>query len=63
MGHLMTIKDAAPELLIAEITLRRMVRKGEIPHHRIGKKILFSPKNIEQYLEKCAVPATEGAKE
>ncbi|GHT80061.1 hypothetical protein FACS1894130_10550 [Spirochaetia bacterium] len=63
MGHLMTVKEAAPQLLMAEITLYRLLRKGEILHHRIGKKYLFTPDDIQQYLKKCAVPATKGANE
>ncbi|GHT83328.1 hypothetical protein FACS1894137_04150 [Spirochaetia bacterium] len=63
MGHLMTVKEAAPSYKMAEITLYRLLRKGKVPHHRIGKKYLFTPEDIQQYLEKCAVPATEGAKE
>jgi hypothetical protein len=29
--------------------------------HRIGKKVFFTPEDIEQYLKRCAVPVTDTA--
>jgi hypothetical protein len=38
-----------------------MVASGKAPCHRIGKKIFFTPQDIEQYLKRCAVPVTDAA--
>jgi excisionase family DNA binding protein len=61
MGELRTIKETAPRLLMAEVTLRRMIRRGECPYHRIGKKYFFTPDDIEKIISDCAVPPTKGA--
>jgi excisionase family DNA binding protein len=55
----MTIKETAPVLSVAEITLRRLLRKGEIPHHRIGSRYLFTESDIEEYLSTAKVPAKQ----
>ncbi|MFP3043288.1 helix-turn-helix domain-containing protein [Treponema primitia] len=47
---LYNIKDTAKILNCAEITLRRQVAKKNIPHHKIGDRILFTKRDIEDYL-------------
>jgi len=56
MPKLMTVRVTAPILNMAEITLRRAIRRKEIPYHRIGKRYFFTPEDIETYLLKTAVP-------
>lgn len=54
--RLYNIKDTAKILNCAEITLRRQVTKKNIPHHKIGDRILFTERDIEDYLTfiKCS---------
>jgi len=56
MSKLMSIRVVAPTLNMAEITLRRLIRKREIPFHRIGHRYFFTEENINEYLSKTAVP-------
>jgi excisionase family DNA binding protein len=54
---LLTIPETAKEIHVHPCTIRRKITAGEIPFHRIGKKYFFTPQDIEQYLNQCAVPA------
>jgi excisionase family DNA binding protein len=51
------VSQAGKELRLAPITIRRMIRAGEIPHHKMGGKYLFTPEDLAAYLEAAAVPA------
>ena len=42
-----TIKEAAEYLEIAEITLRRWVKAGNIKHKRVGRTIVFDPDELK----------------
>jgi excisionase family DNA binding protein len=55
------VSQAAKELGISPISVRRKVRKAEIPYKRIGNLIRFTPKDLTDYLEAAAVPAKKGA--
>lgn len=56
------IAQAGKELRLAPITVRRMIRTGEIPHHKLGGKYFFTPEDLTTYLEAAAVPARKPAK-
>ena len=42
-----TVKEAAGYLEIAEITLRRWVKAGNIKHQRVGRNIVFDPDDLK----------------
>lgn len=48
----LTVKEAAVYIGASEYKVYEMVRKKEIPHYRIGSKILFSKVTIDQWLAK-----------
>lgn len=55
MSQLLTIKETvarsrAEGLPISEYTLRRLLRKKEIPYRQVGGKFLIFWPNVEQYL-------------
>lgn len=61
MLHSRTIKDAAayfksldPDTALTETAIRRLVRGGEIPSARIGKKYIVSIEALEAYLSGSA---------
>jgi excisionase family DNA binding protein len=60
---LYNVSQAGKELRIAAVTVRRKIRAGEIPHHRIGGKIFLTPEDLAAYLESAAVPARKPAKD
>jgi len=57
MENLKNIEMTAQLLHVAEITLRRLIKRREISFHRIGHKYLFTEEDINQYLFNTAVPA------
>jgi len=56
MPNLLTIRDTARILGVAIITLRRLLKKHEIPFHKIGRRYFFTEEDIETYLSQNAVP-------
>ncbi len=44
-----TVKEAAEYLEIAEITLRRWVKAGNINYKRIGRNIVFDPDELKSF--------------
>jgi excisionase family DNA binding protein len=56
MQKLLRIIDVAPMLKISQITLRRLIKKRGIPHHRIGNRYFFTEEDISNYLSNVSVP-------
>ena len=50
-----TINQLAELLEVAEITVRRMVRDGQITFYRIGSQIRINRADVENYLEQVRV--------
>jgi excisionase family DNA binding protein len=57
-----TVKVVAKRLGISPSKLYQMVSRREIPHYRIGGKILFSEENVQEYLACCKVEKAEASK-
>jgi len=61
--NLMSIKEVAPLLNCAEITIRRLVKARKIPFRKVGSRYLFDSTDIEQYLSSVKVePLAVGGK-
>lgn len=54
-----TVPEFAEYFSIAPITVYRLIGNGALPHHRIGKKIIFTPEDVELFLASCAVEAVQ----
>jgi excisionase family DNA binding protein len=48
--NLLTIKEAAPLLKSSTVTLRRLIHSGKIGFKKIGSRYLFTPDQIQDYL-------------
>jgi len=46
-----TVRDCADYLGLHEVTVRRLIDKGEIPAGRIGRNIRIDRKKLERVLE------------
>lgn len=44
-----TVKEAAEYLEVAEITLRRWIKAGNIKHKRVGRNIVFDPDELKAF--------------
>lgn len=47
---LLTAKDVAKQLKCSEVTVRRLARKGELAHHKVGKLVRFPEDAVEKML-------------
>ena len=50
MSGLRTIDEIAPILRVAPVTIRRLIKRGELPFTKVGKRYLFSEKNISTFI-------------
>jgi excisionase family DNA binding protein len=55
-----TVKQLANALQITEMTVYRLVRRGELPCHSIGRAMRFRRSDVEGFLRKCREASREG---
>lgn len=51
MKNLLKLNDVVQYLNVSEITIRRLIDRGKIPFHKIGKGLRFREEDIEKYLD------------
>jgi excisionase family DNA binding protein len=52
-----TVSQLARMLQVTEMTIYRMVRRGELPCHSIGRAKRFRHTDIEAFLKGCRTPS------
>ena len=55
----MPLAEAAESLGVTVNVLRDWVQRGRVPHMRVGKRVMFSVKSLEQWLREQEIPATD----
>ena len=50
------MKEVAKFTTLSVATIKMLVRKKEIPHYRIGKRVIFDQQEIITWIKKGAVP-------
>jgi excisionase family DNA binding protein len=48
-----TVKQLAELLQVTDMTIYRMVRRGELPCHSIGRAKRFRRTDVEAFLQRC----------
>ena len=65
-SNLKSIREVAPLLNCAEVTIRRLIKARKIPYRKVGSRYLFAPEDVQQYLDSVkaepVTAATGGAK-
>jgi excisionase family DNA binding protein len=56
-GNVLTVAEAATRLKVAQNTGHRLVERGELRHHRIGRTIRILPTDIDAYQRLAAEAA------
>ena len=46
-----TVKDIAIRLKVCERTIQNLIRRGELPAHKIGRVWRITKEDFEQYLK------------
>jgi len=47
----MTEAEFAKAVGVSRVTLWRMRQKGELPHYRLGKRILYGQQHVSEFLK------------
>jgi len=55
-----TVAQLARLLQLTEMTIYRMVHRGELPCYSIGRVKRFRHGDVEAFLRRCRVPAAKG---
>ncbi len=55
-----TVSQLARLLQLTEMTIYRMVHRGELPCYSIGRVKRFRQNDIEAFLKSCRVPGASG---
>jgi excisionase family DNA binding protein len=59
LAEIYNLHETAQKFKIADITLRRLIKKRAVPFHRIGKKYVFTEEDIKEYLANVFHPIEE----
>jgi len=51
---LLTVKEAAEFLRASQSTVYRMIKRGDLKAHKVGKKWLFYKKDLKEFVERNA---------
>jgi excisionase family DNA binding protein len=54
-----TVSQLAELLQLTEMTIYRMINRGELPCYAIGRVKRFRHRDVEEFLDSCRVPATK----
>ena len=49
---LLTIADVADQLQVSTKTVRRMITRGDLPVHRLGRQIRVAPHDLGAFLHR-----------
>jgi excisionase family DNA binding protein len=55
MAILLSIKQTAPELNCAEVTVRKLIRAGKIGYKKIGSRYFLTQDHIQDFLNRAEV--------
>jgi excisionase family DNA binding protein len=55
----LSIAEAAPLLGVSPFTVRAWVRERRVPFYRLGRRIVFSRRELDDFLRLNRVPARE----
>ena len=54
-----TVGQLADLLQLTQMTIYRMVNRGELPCYSIGRVKRFSRSDIDEFLDSCRIPASK----
>jgi excisionase family DNA binding protein len=51
-----SVPEAAELLHVAPVTIRRAIQAGMLPHRRIGRRVLFTDGDLNNFVQACSAP-------
>ena len=55
----MTLTDTSNFLAVSERTIRRWVRRDNIPYYKVGRRVYFQETDLLRWIESCRVEVIE----
>jgi len=56
----LSVEEAAPILGVSVFTVRKLIRQRTVPYHRVGRRVVLDPDDLERYLRQHRVEPREG---
>jgi len=56
---LIGVKELAALAGVSVSTINRVKRAGNLPHHKIGARVVLTPEDVKKFLASCEVPTKE----
>ncbi|GAB6391361.1 MAG: helix-turn-helix domain-containing protein [Treponematales bacterium] len=53
MSVLLNVKEAAERLRLSPCSVRRLMKRGTLPYHRLGKRQFFNEEDLATFLGRC----------
>ena len=57
MEQYLTIKEVCKNLNLTKMTVYKMIKNGDLPAHKVGRKYNISPSEIEKFMQGKRVSA------
>lgn len=58
----LTVREAASRLTVSPMTVRRLIDRGELRGHRIGRQVKVRPADLDAYIAATAMPPRSAAR-
>lgn len=58
--NLLSVKEVATRLRLSEVTIRRLIKSGDLEAVRVGVRVLVAPEAVIEYKDKLRAAAHTG---
>ncbi len=52
MSDLLTLREGAKKLKLCESNLRKIIRAGQLPTIRLGRRVLLTEQDLQEFVDK-----------
>ena len=53
----LNIEETAKRLGISPHTVRSLIRERRLAHHKVGRRVVVDPVDIDAFLKSCRIPS------
>lgn len=61
--QMLTPKDVGRKLGVGRMTVRALIRKGQLAGYRVGRQIRIDPQEVNRFLEAAKMGASSGKRQ
>jgi excisionase family DNA binding protein len=55
----LTVDQAAAETTLSKFTIRHKIGTGELPHYKVGRRVILESEDVERLLAGCRIEGRE----